>query len=64
LVDGEDIPPPIEHFQDMKIPKPMLEFLKSNRIITPTPIQLQGIPTAYVCYSSAHKARPTIDFVV
>lgn len=45
IVEGEDIPPPIEHFQDMKIPKPMLEFLKSARITTPTPIQLQGIPT-------------------
>ncbi|KIM87685.1 hypothetical protein PILCRDRAFT_815266 [Piloderma croceum F 1598] len=47
LVDGDDIPPPIEHFQDMKIPKPMLDFLKSHRIVTPTPIQLQGISTAF-----------------
>ncbi|KZP29981.1 DEAD-domain-containing protein, partial [Athelia psychrophila] len=47
IVEGEDIPPPIEHFQDMKIPKPMLEFLKSARITTPTPIQLQGIPTGF-----------------
>lgn len=31
----------------MKIPKPILDFLKANRIVTPTPIQLQGIPTAY-----------------
>jgi len=47
LVDGEEIPPPIEHFVDMKIPEPMLQFLKANRITTPTPIQLQGIPTAF-----------------
>jgi len=47
LVDGEDIPPPIEQFSDMKIPEPILKFLKSNRIVTPTPIQLQGIPTAF-----------------
>ncbi|KAF8558434.1 P-loop containing nucleoside triphosphate hydrolase protein [Imleria badia] len=47
IVDGEDIPPPIEHFEDMKIPDPMLQFLKSKKIITPTPIQLQGIPTAF-----------------
>ncbi|KAF8222930.1 putative DEAD-box ATP-dependent RNA helicase 35 [Tricholoma matsutake] len=47
LVDGEDIPPPIEHFVDMKIPEPMLQFLKASRITTPTPIQLQGIPTAF-----------------
>lgn len=33
-------------FQDMKIPDSMLQFLKSKKIITPTPIQLQGIPTA------------------
>ncbi|KAG5341997.1 DEAD-box ATP-dependent RNA helicase 35 [Termitomyces sp. Mn162] len=47
LVDGEDIPPPIEHFVDMKVPEPILEYLKANRITTPTPIQLQGIPTAF-----------------
>ncbi|KAJ8585221.1 DEAD-domain-containing protein [Rhizopogon salebrosus TDB-379] len=47
IVDGEDIPPPIEHFADMKIPESMLQFLKSNKITTPTPIQLQGIPTAF-----------------
>jgi len=32
--------------QDMKIPEPILEHLRSKRIITPTPIQLQGIPAA------------------
>ncbi|KAG1837720.1 P-loop containing nucleoside triphosphate hydrolase protein [Suillus subalutaceus] len=47
IVDGEDIPPPIEHFSDMKIPELMLQFLKSKKITTPTPIQLQGIPTAF-----------------
>lgn len=47
IVDGEDIPPPIEHFEDMKIPEPMLNFLKANRILTPTPIQIQGIPAAF-----------------
>ncbi|KAG1715653.1 hypothetical protein ID866_1495 [Astraeus odoratus] len=47
IVDGEDIPPPIEHFEDMKIPQQMLHFLKSKKITTPTPIQLQGIPTAF-----------------
>ncbi|KAG6878752.1 DEAD-box ATP-dependent RNA helicase 35 [Termitomyces sp. T159_Od127] len=47
LVDGEDIPPPIEHFVDMRVPEPILEHLKANRIVTPTPIQLQGIPTAF-----------------
>ncbi|TFY82145.1 hypothetical protein EWM64_g1873 [Hericium alpestre] len=47
IVDGEDVPPPIESFGDMKIPDPLLKFLKSKRIMTPTPIQLQGIPVAF-----------------
>ncbi|KIL00639.1 hypothetical protein PAXRUDRAFT_821429 [Paxillus rubicundulus Ve08.2h10] len=47
IVDGENIPPPIEHFEDMKIPVAMLQFLKSKKITSPTPIQLQGIPTAF-----------------
>ncbi|KAI0253925.1 P-loop containing nucleoside triphosphate hydrolase protein [Lactifluus subvellereus] len=46
-VDGEDIPPPIDSFEDMKIPQPLLKFLKSKRITVPTPIQLQGIPVAF-----------------
>ncbi|KAJ8517434.1 hypothetical protein ONZ45_g5372 [Pleurotus djamor] len=47
LVDGENIPPPIEHFQDMKIPEPILDYLRTKGITKPTPIQLQGIPTAF-----------------
>ncbi|EPQ58533.1 P-loop containing nucleoside triphosphate hydrolase protein [Gloeophyllum trabeum ATCC 11539] len=47
VVEGEDVPPPIEHFQDMKIPDALLKFLKSKRISMPTPIQLQGIPVAF-----------------
>jgi ATP-dependent RNA helicase DDX41 len=31
----------------MKIPAPLLKFLKSKRILAPTPIQLQGIPVAF-----------------
>jgi len=34
--------------QDMKIPEPILDYLRSKRIVNPTPIQLQGIPVAYV----------------
>ncbi|KAI5995802.1 hypothetical protein F5J12DRAFT_855032, partial [Pisolithus orientalis] len=45
---GEDIPPLIEHFEDMKTPQRMLHFLRSKKIFTPTPIQLQGIPTAFL----------------
>ncbi|KAI0085390.1 P-loop containing nucleoside triphosphate hydrolase protein [Irpex rosettiformis] len=47
LVEGDNIPPPIENFTDMKVPEPFVKFLKSKRITTPTPIQLQGIPTAF-----------------
>ncbi|KAF8497102.1 P-loop containing nucleoside triphosphate hydrolase protein, partial [Russula emetica] len=47
IVDGDDVPPPIDSFEDMKIPQPLLKFLKSKRITSPTPIQLQGIPVAF-----------------
>lgn len=32
--------------QDMKLPKPLLDYLKKKKIEAPTPIQLQGIPVA------------------
>ena len=47
-MEGDDLPPPIDNFTDMKVPDPLVKFLKSKRITKPTPIQLQGIPTAYV----------------
>nr|XP_019011649.1 ATP-dependent RNA helicase DDX41 [Kwoniella pini CBS 10737]OCF50430.1 ATP-dependent RNA helicase DDX41 [Kwoniella pini CBS 10737] len=47
LTEGDGIPPPIPHFADMKVPKPILEFLKGKGIKKPTPIQIQGIPTAF-----------------
>ncbi|KAH9946399.1 P-loop containing nucleoside triphosphate hydrolase protein [Epithele typhae] len=47
IVEGEEVPPPIDNFTDMKIPDPLVKFLKSKRILKPTPIQLQGIPTAF-----------------
>lgn len=47
IVDGDNVPPPIDSFADMKLPRPLLQFLKSKRITTPTPIQLQGIPVAF-----------------
>ncbi|PLW49832.1 hypothetical protein PCASD_01611 [Puccinia coronata f. sp. avenae] len=46
LVEGEDCPPPIEHFQDMRLPSPLLKYLKEKKIKLPTPIQLQGLPVA------------------
>ena len=44
LVEGEDVPPPIKSFRDMRFPEPVLEALKAKGIRKPTPIQIQGIP--------------------
>ncbi|XP_057772789.1 DEAD-box ATP-dependent RNA helicase 35 [Salvia miltiorrhiza] len=44
IVDGEDIPPPIKNFKDMRFPQPILKKLKAKGIVQPTPIQVQGLP--------------------
>ncbi|CAH2038367.1 unnamed protein product [Thlaspi arvense] len=44
IVNGEDIPPPINTFEDMKFPRPILDTLKEKGISQPTPIQAQGLP--------------------
>ena len=44
IVDGEDIPPPIKNFKDMRFPEPVLKKLKAKGIVQPTPIQVQGLP--------------------
>eukprot|EP01103_Thecamoeba_quadrilineata_P016138 TRINITY_DN5316_c0_g1_i3.p1 TRINITY_DN5316_c0_g1~~TRINITY_DN5316_c0_g1_i3.p1 ORF type:complete len:618 (-),score=91.39 TRINITY_DN5316_c0_g1_i3:112-1965(-) len=44
ITEGEDIPPPIKNFKDMRFPKPILECLKQKGIVKPTPIQIQGLP--------------------
>lgn len=44
LVEGDDIPPPIKHFKEMKFPKAVLYGLKKKGITHPTPIQIQGLP--------------------
>lgn len=44
IVDGEDIPPPIKDFKDMRFPEPILKMLKAKGIVRPTPIQVQGLP--------------------
>ncbi|KAK7337773.1 hypothetical protein VNO77_18360 [Canavalia gladiata] len=44
IVDGEDIPPPIKNFKDMRFPEPVLKRLKAKGIVQPTPIQVQGLP--------------------
>lgn len=45
LVEGEQIPPPIRTFKEMKFPKAILAALEKKGIKKPTPIQVQGIPT-------------------
>ncbi|KAK4688501.1 ATP-dependent RNA helicase DDX41, partial [Tremellales sp. Uapishka_1] len=47
IIEGDDLPPPITHFADMKIPKPLLDYLKTKGIKKPSPIQIQGIPTVF-----------------
>lgn len=45
LVEGEDVPPPLKSFKEMKFHRGILSGLEHKRIIKPTPIQVQGIPT-------------------
>ncbi|XP_025834358.1 ATP-dependent RNA helicase abstrakt [Agrilus planipennis] len=45
LVEGEDIPPPLKSFKEMKFHKAIIEGLSEKQIKKPTPIQIQGIPT-------------------
>lgn len=45
LVEGEEIPPPLKNFRDMKLHEGIIEGLKEKNIKKPTPIQVQGIPT-------------------
>lgn len=44
LVEGDEIPPPIKNFKDMRLPDPILKKLKEKGIVQPTPIQVQGLP--------------------
>jgi ATP-dependent RNA helicase DDX41 len=44
IVEGEEIPPPIRSFKEMKFPAPILAELETKGIARPTPIQIQGLP--------------------
>lgn len=44
VVEGDDLPPPIRSFRDMKFPAPILAALTAKGISKPTPIQIQGLP--------------------
>jgi ATP-dependent RNA helicase DDX41 len=48
LVEGDDIPPPIRTFKDMRFPQAVLDVFAKKKIERPTPIQVQGLP---VCLS-------------
>ena len=43
-VEGDNVPPPISSFKDMKLPKFVVHNLKEKGISKPTPIQMQGLP--------------------
>lgn len=47
-VEGEQLPPPIKTFKEMKFPKCIINGLKSKNISKPSPIQMQGLP-AVLC---------------
>ena len=48
LADGIDVPPVITNFRDMKVPECVIEYLKTQKkIVKPSPIQMQGLPTAF-----------------
>ena len=52
LVEGEEIPPPLKSFREMKLNKGIIAGLSQKGIKKPTPIQVQGIPTVYVSYKT------------
>jgi len=45
-VEGNDIPPPLKRFVDMKFPPPIADSLRAKNMKRPTPIQMQGLPVA------------------
>lgn len=46
IAEGEDIPPPLRAFAEMKFPEPILKRLEELKIVKPTAIQMQGLPLA------------------
>ena len=48
LVEGDEIPPPIRTFKDMRFPQAVLDVFAKKKIERTTPIQVQGLP---VCLS-------------
>eukprot|EP01028_Stygiella_incarcerata_P007983 TRINITY_DN334_c0_g1_i4.p1 TRINITY_DN334_c0_g1~~TRINITY_DN334_c0_g1_i4.p1 ORF type:complete len:694 (-),score=254.21 TRINITY_DN334_c0_g1_i4:888-2969(-) len=46
-VEGLNIPPPLESFRMMRIPRCLLDAFKAKGIQKPTPIQMQAIPVLF-----------------
>lgn len=46
LVEGDNVPPPLDRFEDLKLPPWFLETLKARGITHPSAIQIQGLPVA------------------
>lgn len=44
IANGEDIPKPSLTFEDLRLPRPVLQVLAQKQIFRPTPIQMQGLP--------------------
>ncbi|KAM3147462.1 hypothetical protein pb186bvf_000269 [Paramecium bursaria] len=44
LIEGENPPPPIKSFKDLRVDERILKILSKMKIKKPTPIQMQGIP--------------------
>ena len=68
LVEGDDVPRPCLSFSDLKIPHQLTAALDFNGILTPKPIQMQGIPACLsnrdvigVAYTGSGK---TLVFVI
>ncbi len=47
ILEGDDCPPPMKNFKDMKIPACIVEKLAMKNIMKPTPIQIQGLPALF-----------------
>ena len=49
LVEGDDVPPPIKSFAEMRLPRAIVAALRAKKppIERPTPIQVQGLPVAF-----------------
>lgn len=47
IVEGDDLPPPILSFKEMRLPKVILKELKNRGIKKPNPFQIQGLPVLF-----------------